>query len=286
MACYNRRTMHTAGSTNLLPPILYGTAWKKDDTARLVHLALSTGFRGIDTACQPKHYNEAGVGLGIAQFLGAGTLTRSDLYIQTKFTSVDGQDPRRIPYDKKSSLADQVFQSCAVSCANLGVDVIDCLVLHSPLRTMKSTFDVWAAFEELVARGTVRTLGISNCYKLSLLSALYEHATVKPRVLQNRFYGDTGYDVSLRRYCDEAGITYQGFWTLTANPLVLRQQAVVDAAKRLNWTPSQTFLRCLTQLGIVPLVGTTSALHMSQDLAIFGDQLSRHEIEAIAEQLR
>ena len=47
-----------------MPPIIYGTAWKKDSTAALVEQAISLGFRGIDTACQPKHYNEAGVGDG------------------------------------------------------------------------------------------------------------------------------------------------------------------------------------------------------------------------------
>jgi len=46
------------------PYLLYGTAWKKDDTASLVSQAIHLGFRFIDTACQPKHYNEAGVGEG------------------------------------------------------------------------------------------------------------------------------------------------------------------------------------------------------------------------------
>ena len=43
-----------------MPPIIYGTAWKKHRTAALVEQAIGLGFRGIDTACQPKHYNEAG----------------------------------------------------------------------------------------------------------------------------------------------------------------------------------------------------------------------------------
>ena len=44
---------------------MYGTAWKEDDTARCVLAALSVGFRAIDTASQRKHYNEAGVGVGL-----------------------------------------------------------------------------------------------------------------------------------------------------------------------------------------------------------------------------
>ena len=45
-----------------MPPLIYGTAWKKENTATLVEQALRSGFRGIDTACQPRHYEEALVG--------------------------------------------------------------------------------------------------------------------------------------------------------------------------------------------------------------------------------
>jgi len=44
-----------------VPRIIYGTAWKKAATEQLVSLAIQKGFRGVDTACQPKHYDEAGV---------------------------------------------------------------------------------------------------------------------------------------------------------------------------------------------------------------------------------
>src|SRR6202045_4606747 len=84
-----------------IPRIIYGTAWKKADTERLVRTAIQQGFRGIDTACQPKHYDEAGVGAAVASCLD-DQLTRADLYLQTKFTALSGQDPLRIPYDSKA----------------------------------------------------------------------------------------------------------------------------------------------------------------------------------------
>jgi len=68
-----------------MPPIIYGTAWKQERTASLVEQAIGLGFRGIDTACQPKHYNEAGVGDGIAASLQRG-VNRTELYLQSKFT--------------------------------------------------------------------------------------------------------------------------------------------------------------------------------------------------------
>lgn len=39
-----------------MPRLIYGTAWKKEATTELVIKAVLNGFRGIDTACQPKHY--------------------------------------------------------------------------------------------------------------------------------------------------------------------------------------------------------------------------------------
>ena len=45
-----------------LPTFMYGTAWKEDRTEALTRLAITEGFRAIDTANQRKHYFEAGVG--------------------------------------------------------------------------------------------------------------------------------------------------------------------------------------------------------------------------------
>ena len=115
-----------------VPRIIYGTAWKKERTAALVKQAITLGYRGIDTACQPKHYDEAGVGAGLAPCLATG-LTRSDLYLQSKFTPVDGQDPARLPYDPNDGVAIQVEQSFHNSLRNLRTSYLDSLVLHSPL---------------------------------------------------------------------------------------------------------------------------------------------------------
>lgn len=260
-----------------VPKLLYGTAWKKDETARLVATALREGFRGIDTACQPKHYEEAGVGEGVAAYLGE-KLTRGDLYLQTKFTSVSGQDPKRIPYDSRAPLSQQVLQSFDVSLRNLRTDYLDCLVLHSPMPTARQNDEVWQAMETLVDAGKVRQLGISNCYSLAQLEALYAAARVKPAVLQNRFYSETGYDKDIRTYCHKQFILYQSFWTLTANPEILAHRTVTGLAGKYQRTPAQVLFRYLTQVGVVPLTGTRSETHMREDLAIFDFSLTDPEL--------
>jgi diketogulonate reductase-like aldo/keto reductase len=266
----------TSSADVRIPRILYGTAWKKDDTESLVRTAILQGFRGIDTACQPKHYHEAGVGAG-----WSGTLARADLYLQTKFTALSGQDPARIPYDAKAPLAEQVRQSLGVSLRNLRTDYLDCLVLHSPLPSTRQTLEVWRTMESLVESREVRQLGISNCYRLGELEALFDSARYKPTVVQNRFYADTGYDREIRAFCRQHGVIYQCFWTLTANPQVLTHRTVRDLAKKHSRTPPQILFRYLTQNDIVPLTGTRSEIHMREDLAIFDFELTDLEREAM-----
>jgi diketogulonate reductase-like aldo/keto reductase len=268
-----------------MPCILYGTAWKKERTAALVETAVRLGFRGIDTACQPKHYHEPGVGAGIAACLRDG-VRREELYLQTKFTPADGQDPVSIPYDPETSLAEQVRQSCAVSLRNLRTHYIDCLLLHSPLQPMARLMEVWRAMEALIAAGTIRQLGISNCYRMDVLQALCRTAEVRPAVVQNRLYARTGYDREIREYCLSNRMFYQSFWTLTANAHVLGHRVVRYIASAYEVSPAQVFFRALSHIGVIPLTGTTSAEHMRQDLAIFDFDLKSDEYDAVTALLR
>jgi len=263
-----------------IPRMIYGTAWKKAATEQLVSLAIQNGFRGIDTACQPKHYDEAGVGAGVATSLRQG-LTRADLYLQTKFTSRSGQDPNRIPYNPKGSLADQIAQSVAASLENLQTDYLDCLLLHSPMPTMAQTQSAWRIFESFIDSKTIRQLGISNCYNVTDLKRLYESARIKPAIVQNRFYAETNYDREIRDFCRQHQVIYQSFWTLSANPHLLAHKTITALASSHNRTAPQILFRYLTQIGIVPLTGTKSETHMREDLAIFDFELTNEERAAI-----
>lgn len=272
------RPQHTAAG---IPRIIYGTAWKGADTEKLVRLAIEQGFRGIDTACQPKHYNEPGVGAALAACC-TGALSRKDFYLQTKFTTVSGQDPGRIPYDARAPLEQQLAQSLDASLQNLQTNYLDCLVLHSPLPTEAQTLRAWRALEALVSGGRIRRLGISNCYRLAEFQRLYDAAEIKPAVLQNRFYAESGYDCELRVFCGEAQIAYQSFWTLTANPHLLRDATIVALASQHQRTPAQILFRYLTQEGVVPLTGTRSTTHMREDLSIFDFELTGVQRAAIS----
>lgn len=264
-----------------MPRLLYGSAWKKERTAALVELALRSGFRGVDTACQPRHYHEPGVGEALAAVFSSGLAARSEIYLQTKFTPFAGQDPNNVPYDPHASLTQQVRQSFVASLVNLRVALVDGLVLHSPYPDDRDTLEVWRAMESLYDQGLVRQLGVSNCYELTRLDALCQKARIRPATIQNRFHAKSHYDQEIRAFCDQSGIVYQSFWTLTANVEILKSPEVADLAAKHERSAAQIFFRYLTQRDIVCLTGTSSKTHMAEDLSIFEFRLSAAECEIL-----
>ena len=68
------------------PRFLYGTAWKEDATQGLTALALEQGFRGVDTANQRRHYDEAAVGRAVAASIESGLQSSNSIVSAGKST--------------------------------------------------------------------------------------------------------------------------------------------------------------------------------------------------------
>jgi diketogulonate reductase-like aldo/keto reductase len=272
----------TAGGS--VPRFLYGTAWKEDRTEALVRLALDAGFRGIDTANQRRHYFEAAVGSAVAAWCDAGQGGREDLFLQTKFTSLGGQD-HRLPYHANADAASQVRQSFASSLEHLRTTYVDSYVLHGPSSRRGLTdedWEVWRAMETLHEGGQARRLGVSNV-SLEQLTTLHQGSAAKPSFVQNRCFAVSGWDRDVRAFCAGKGIAYQGFSLLTANARELAARAVTRAAERTRRTPAQVVFRFALQVGMIPLTGTSSPVHMKEDLASLEFELDPDEVRAIEE---
>lgn len=265
-----------------VPRILYGTAWKEDNTRPLTELALQRGFRGIDTANQRKHYHEAAVGDAVRETIASGLVTRTDLFVQTKFTFRAGQDDR-LPYDPNSPITQQVEQSFASSLAHFHTDYLDSFVLHGPTTRGKLTatdWEAWRAMEAVHTRGKAKLLGVSNV-NLVQLRELCAGASIRPRFVQNRCYASQGWDREVRAFCTANAIGYQGFSLLTANRAELQRAEVRQIAARHGRTIPQLVFRFALDVGMIPLTGTTSADHMRDDLAVFDFQLEPNELAVI-----
>ena len=265
-----------------VPAFLYGTAWKEERTQALTELALRTGFRGVDTANQRRHYVEAGVGLALAAASRAGIVVREELFLQTKFTYQPGQD-HRLPYDPAASLSTQVAQSMASSLEHLATDYVDSYVLHGPASGQGWTnydAEVWSAMIGERDAGRTRHLGVSNV-SLRHLQHMAELGTELPAFVQNRCFARFGWDRAVRAFCRERNIVYQGFSLLTANPEVLHHPLVGRLAARNSATPAQVVFRFARAVGMLPLTGTSDPEHMRQDLASETLALSDDDVQAI-----
>lgn len=65
-----------------IPPFVYGTAFKGDQTATLTEKALSQGFLGVDCAAISRNYNEKLAGQGISKAVATLQLTREQLFVR------------------------------------------------------------------------------------------------------------------------------------------------------------------------------------------------------------
>jgi len=265
-----------------VPAFLYGTAWKEERTETLVEEALRAGFRGIDTANQRRHYNEAGAGDAIRKFLASGNVNRSELFLQTKYTYRESQD-HRLPYDPAADYPTQVRQSFKSSLTHLGVDSLDSFLLHGP-RTRSGFSDpdrqVWRTMEALQGEGRVRFIGISNitAEQLALVCSIAE---VRPAFVQNRCFAKLGWDRKVREVCRRENVIYQGFSLLTANLEELSSPDIRQIAAKYSATVAQVVFRFASSLGMIPLTGTSDPRHMREDLASSDLELTEAEISTI-----
>ena len=264
-----------------IPSFMYGTAWKKEATTIFVLQAVEAGFTAIDTANQLIHYDEARVGEALLTLARQGT-PRDRLFLQTKFTSVNGQD-HRTPYDAAADLTTQVKQSFESSLAHLHTDYLDSYVLHGPYYRRGlavEDWEVWTAIEQLYESKRTKMIGISNV-SAEQLALLCTNAKHRPMVVQNRCYARLGWDKDVREICRAHDIIYQGFSLLTANREVLVDPNVRALAGRYGMGPAQLVFRFAMQIGMLPLTGTTNPRHMKEDLEADQFMLAPQDLEQI-----
>ncbi|KAH6622858.1 NADP-dependent oxidoreductase domain-containing protein [Chaetomium tenue] len=277
-------------STAEMPPMMYGTAWKKERTADLVYQAIKAGFRGIDTAAMKKHYDEAGTGEGIRRAISEGICSRKDLFIQTKFTPLDSSSS----HSPTDPIPTQIHASLTSSLANLSTPdhhppYLDALILHSPFPTTPETLQAWSTLALYLPTTTTTTtpdpdpnparagrvlrLGISNV-TLPTLHALSSSSDLPPpTIIQNRFRAaEHHWDTPTRAWCTTHGAAYQGFWTLTGNAAVWQGEGFVARVARGAGVSlaGAWYALLMVRAGVVVLNGTGDGAHMREDLGVLG----------------
>ncbi|KAG5649808.1 hypothetical protein H0H81_001915 [Sphagnurus paluster] len=137
--------------------------------------------------------------------------------------------------------------------------------------------EAWRTLMSLQDEGKVRLIGISNAYDVNLLHALSRERKVQ--VVQNRWYQGNEWDRLVHTYCKHNDVMYQSFWTLSGSPSLLSHPQLRALAAAANCTPEQAVFKLAQLEGVTPLSGTTSIIHMEQDMAVDSIQFPPEESE-------
>ncbi|XP_031562807.1 uncharacterized protein LOC116298460 isoform X2 [Actinia tenebrosa] len=254
----------TLNSGYKMPIKGFGTAGllKESEAATLV--ALNTGYRLIDTA-QVDGYNETAVGCA----LKASGIPREEVFLVSKVV------PRNMGYEDTIASVDQTLEKLQTS-------YVDLMLIHAPDCEKeddgpfscpegypRGTWrDCWKGLEELVKKGKVRSIGVSNFY-VKDLKELMEIATIPPAVVQN-FFTPFYHDKQTRKYCQENNIKYMGFSTLgnmyvregfDVNP-VLTDEGIKHIAQSYDASPAQVVLKWALESDVIVIPQSRNPNHI------------------------
>lgn len=244
----------TFNDGNIIPQLGYGVWQVKDDVAEdVVGQALEAGYRHIDTAAI--YGNEAGVGRALA----ATKVPREDIFVTTKvWNSEQGFDKTLAAFD--------------VSMQKLGLETLDCYLIHW-LQPQRGTYvDTWKALVELQKRGRVRTIGVCN-FTAEALDELIEATGIVPAMLQIETHPYFPQN-ELRAYCEAKGILHEAWSPLGNGSGLLEEPVLAQIAQRVGATPAQVVLAWHRQRGSVVIPKSVTPSRIVENFESVGVTLS------------
>lgn len=233
-----------------------------DETAAAVTTALEAGYRLIDTA--QGYQNEQGVGEAISR----SDIPRDEVFITTKLAN--GQHGY-----------DQTMAAFEASAKRLGVEVVDLFLIHWPLPMFDQYVDTWRAFEQLLADGQVRSIGVSN-FEIEHLERLASETDITPAINQVELHPEFPQQ-DLREYHSSHGILTESWGPLGQNKGLLDNPRIVAMARSLGRTPAQVILRWHIQIGNVVIPKSVTPDRIEENINVFDFELSPTDLENIDE---
>jgi alcohol dehydrogenase (NADP+) len=279
-----------------LPPVGFGCSRYRDgayvDRIDSIATALDAGYRLFDSA--ELYGNESRIGDLLA---APGTPDRDGLFLVSKVWNTNHE---------------HVAEACEGSLRALGVDALDCYMLHwpeawayrGPLEGLASlppaeqealtfptdddgeraTVDVplvetWGRLERLVDRGLTRTIGVCNV-SLEELDRLVAAARIPPAVVQVESHPYRP-RTDLVRACHDRGIRVVAHSPLSA-PGLLDEPVLREVADSHGVAPASVALAWHVERGVVPIPSSTDPEHVVSNLAAARLRLTAAERERIA----
>ncbi|AQA05998.1 2,5-didehydrogluconate reductase A [Mycobacterium sp. MS1601] len=245
---------------NTMPALGLGVGELGDaETEHAVSTALELGYRLIDTAAV--YGNEAAVGRAIA----ASGIPRAEVFVTTKL-----------------AVADQGFQSSQdaikASLERLGMEYVDLYLIHWPYAEGGKYIDSFGGMMRSQADGLAKSIGVCN-FTAEHLSDIIDLTFFTPAVNQIELHPLLNQS-ALRAVNADHGIVTEAYSPLGIGK-VLQNPAVTTIAASYGKSPAQVLIRWNLQLGNVVIPRSSSAERISENLDVFGFELSAADMETL-----
>ncbi|MDR2932935.1 MAG: aldo/keto reductase [Oscillospiraceae bacterium] len=239
-----------------------------EEGAALITQAIQNGYRHIDTAFG--YRNEDSVGMAVKRC----GVQRDALFITSK-----------LPNDMHGY--EKTLESFEATMKNLGMEYLDLYLIHWANPTAfrdcweETNAGTWRAFEELLASGRVRAIGISN-FLPHHIDALLKTAKVVPMANQMRLCpGDDGTNQKdISKYCERLGMRMIAYSPLGSGK-VMDVPEMKALAQKYGKDIGQIALRWHLQKGFIPLPRSKNVERMKTNADIFGFELSEDDMTVI-----
>jgi len=220
--------------------------------------AFEVGYRHIDTAHH--YYNEQGVGLAVKE----SGLKREEVWITSKIWPNEyGEDITEVAIDRMLE--------------RLNLEYLDLLLLH---QQVGDYIGAWKAMEKAVAKGKVRSIGLSN-FESERLEEIYEIATINPAILQvecHPYYQQN----DLKKRIEAYGTKLECWFPLGhGDPALINESIFVELAEKYQRSQVQIILRWHVQVGNIIIPKSSNPVHMKENLEIFNFTLTEEEMDKI-----
>ncbi|KAJ7162958.1 NADP-dependent oxidoreductase domain-containing protein [Mycena filopes] len=254
---------YTLPSGDKIPSVALGL-WqvKGAKVGVAVEAALKAGYRHLDGAWV--YRNEAQVG----KALKASGVAREELWITSKLWNA-----HHAPEDVEAALDD--------SLTKLGTDYLDMYLLHWPIARKNGVpydkeltdnpYPTWQKLEEMVAKGKIRNIGVSN-FGVRRLESLMTNPLLKIRPAVNQLEINFWFpQPDVVQWAKEHNMLLEAYSPLGGTGKVedtLNVPEVKEIAEELGMTPAQVVLSWHVQRGTIVLPRSVTPSRIVENLQV------------------
>ena len=232
---------------------------EQDIAVDLVRVALDAGYRRIDTAAL--YDNEAEIGAGIRK----SGYDREEIFVTTKIWN------DRQGYDNALEAIDE-------SLSRLNIDYVDMLLIHWPCPAKDLFVETWAAFQDAMADGKIRGIGVSN-FKPAHLDKLIAAGGVLPAINQVELHPWLQ-QAELRAYDEDKGIKTEAWSPLARGRF--ESDVLAKIAAKHGKTVTQVVIRWHIELGNLVIPKSSNPDRIAENIDVFDFRLDVDDMAAIA----